>query len=858
MHPPADIHLTKGLRAQEVRERLAEDGFNELPSSKHRSILGIAFHVVKEPMFLLLVACGVIYLLLGSRQESFMLLGSIVFVMGITIYQERKTERALEALRDLSSPRALVIREGERLRIPGREVVRDDIFLLSEGDRIPADGYVLSCINLSVDESLLTGESVPVRKRVWKEHERERRPGGDDQPTVYSGSLVATGKAHCRAYATGIRTEIGKIGKALQSLETEHTLLQKEVSKIVQVISIIGAFLCLLVVVLYWLTRGDLLNGFLAGLSLAMAILPEEFPVVLTIFFAIGAWRIAKRGVLTRRIPAMEMLGAATVLCVDKTGTLTLNTMTVERIMADGKSIAHPLSLTELPEAFHSIVEYSILASQKDPFDPMEKAFRHLGEEFLRKTHHLHDDWTLVREYSLSPHLLAMSEVWKSPGGSEFVIAAKGAPEAIVELCHLPEARSELIRKHVEEMATDGLRVLAVAKAHYAGRELPGKQHDFPFEFLGLIGLADPVRPAVPAAILECRDAGIRVIMITGDHPATAASIARQIDLHHKDSMITGQELDAMDDAALKRRIKTVTVFARVVPEQKLRIVQALKEQGEIVAMTGDGVNDAPALKAAHIGVSMGMRGTDVAREASDLVLVDDDFSSIVQAIRMGRRIFDNLRNAMSYLLAIHVPIAGISLIPVALKWPLVLSPVHILFLELIIDPACSIAFEMEPEEPNVMKRPPRNPRTPMFRRRMVLINLFQGFVILMILIGVIASSLSRGLSDDEARTLTFATLVIANVCLILSDRSRTKTILENIRTANTAVWWVAGGALAVLSLVLWIPALRSVFHFSALSLTDIALCVAAGILSIAWFEIAKIMMRNRRFASFIHGILQS
>ncbi|MDD4627954.1 MAG: cation-translocating P-type ATPase [Candidatus Peribacteraceae bacterium] len=854
MHPPAESHLMKGLRSQEVNDRLAEDGFNELPSSGNRSFFGIAFSVIKEPMFLLLVACGAIYLLLGDRQESYMLLGSVFIVMGITIYQERKTERALEALRDLSSPRALVIREGQRLRIPGREVVRDDIFLLSEGDRIPADGFVLSSINLSVDESLLTGESVPVRKAVWKGTEHERRPGGDDQPIVYSGSLVVSGKAHCKVFATGIRTEIGKIGKALQTLEPESTLLQKEVTKIVQIVSIVGFILCGLVVVLYGLTRGNWLQGFLAGLSLAMAILPEEFPVVLTIFFALGAWRISKRGVLTRRIPAMEMLGAATVLCVDKTGTLTLNTMTVERIMANGKSVEHPLSLTELPEAFHDIVEYSILASQKDPFDPMEKAFRHIGEEFLKTTPHLHDDWTLVREYSLSTHLLAMSEVWKSPGGSEFVIAAKGAPEAIIDLCHLPESKSGVIRRHVEEMASNGLRVLAVAKAHHAGSELPGKQHDFLFEFLGLMGLADPVRPTVPAAILECRDAGIRVIMITGDHPATASSIARQIDLHHEGSMITGQELDAMNDDELKRRIKTVTVFARVVPEQKLRIVKALKGQGEIVAMTGDGVNDAPALKAAHIGIAMGNRGTDVAREASALVLVDDDFSSIVQAIRMGRRIFNNLRNAMSYLLAIHVPIAGISLIPVALKWPLVLSPVHILFLELIIDPACSIAFEMEPEEQDVMRHPPRNPRIPMFRRRMVLVSLFQGVVILAILLGLLATSLSRGLSEGEARALTFATLVIANVCLILSDRSRTKTILENIRTANAAVWWVAGGALSVLSLVMLVPTLRELFSFSALSLTDVALCAVAGFVSIAWFEIAKILMRNKHIASFVHS----
>ncbi|MDD4287252.1 MAG: cation-translocating P-type ATPase [Candidatus Peribacteraceae bacterium] len=842
-----DQYALVGLNAAEVQERFTQEGFNELPSAKKRSLFAIAWNVMREPMFLLLVACGVIYLLLGDRGEALMLLGFVFMVIGITIYQERKTERALEALRDLTSPRALVIREKQQIRIPGREVVRDDLFLIAEGDRVPADGFVLSGTNLSIDESLLTGESAPVRKSEWDGKIRAEAPGGDDRPFVYSGSLVTSGKALCIVMSTGIRTEIGKIGKALQTLKTEETLLQKEMETIVRRISTIGLLLCSAIVVIYGLTRGHWIHGLLAGLSLAMAILPEEFPVVLTIFLALGAWRIAKRGVLTRRVPSIEMLGATSVLCVDKTGTLTLNKMTVDCIVASsGKLLDHPLAQVELPEDFHEIVEFSILASQRDPFDPMEKAFKHVGEEFLRDTPHLHIDWTLVREYSLSSQLLAMTEVWKSPDGKDVVIAAKGAPEAIIDLCHLSPEEAERVRDQVEGMAENGLRVLAVAKAQFTDPSLPGKQHDFDFTYLGLMGLADPVRPTVPPAIQECQQAGIRVIMITGDYPTTAASIARQIGLYKEGEMITGSELTTMDDGELRQRIRTATVFARVIPEQKLRLVTALKDLGEIVAMTGDGVNDAPALKASHIGIAMGGRGTDVAREASALVLVDEDFSSIVQAVRMGRRIFDNLKHAMSYIIAIHVPIAGLSLIPVILGWPLVLTPVLIMFLELIIDPACSIVFEMEPEEEDIMKRPPRDPSVPILNKRLLIVSSLQGTAILAIVLAVFGGNYYfSGETELHARTLTFATLILANLGLILSMRSHTRSILACLRTSNPATWWVTGSALAILIALLSVPFLRSFFRFSALSPIDVLVCVAAGLLSILWFEIMKLRIRR-------------
>ncbi len=509
----------QGLTEQQAFERLAQDGYNELPSKKKRTIFHMLLEVIKEPMFLMLIACGLLYLLLGDQIEALMLLGFVFVIIAITFYQEQKTERALEALRDLSSPRALVIRDGKQQRIAGRDVVRDDIVLIAEGDRVPADGVLLAGTNITVDESLLTGESVPVRKKTWDGRLEMDRPGGDDQPFVYSGTLVVGGQGILQVRSTGPRTEIGKIGKALQILEPEDTNLQQQTGRIVRNFAMIGIGLCALVVVVFGLTRGDWLNGLLAGLTLAMAMLPEEFPVVLTIFLALGAWRISQHKVLTRRVPAVEMLGAATVLCVDKTGTLTLNRMTVTEISVKDKIVRVDGKQLILAERLHEVVEYSILASPQDPFDPMEKAMKELGGRTLANTDHLHKDWTLVKEYPLSEKLLAMSHVWRSPDEQDFVIAAKGAPEAIADLCHFDEDQTKALSEQINRMADEGLRVIGVAKALFDHVILPAEQHDFDFEFVGLLGLSDPVRPEVAGAVQECYTAGVRLIMITGDYP---------------------------------------------------------------------------------------------------------------------------------------------------------------------------------------------------------------------------------------------------------------------------------------------------------------------------------------------------
>ena len=845
-----DIVNISGLTAEEAERRLAEEGYNEIPSARRKSIFSIAFEVLREPMFLLLVAIGSIYFVLGEIREGLILLSFVLVVMGITFFQERRTERALEALRDLSSPRALVIRDGEQLRIAGRDVVRGDILLLSEGDRVPVDAVVRMCINLSVDESLLTGESVPVRKSFADGDVPMGRPGGEDEPFIFSGTIVVGGRGIAEARAIGRNTEMGRIGKSLEEIEPERTRLQKETTRLVRNIALLGAVLCALVIVVYGLTRHEAnawLNGFLAGLTLAMAMIPEEFPVVLTVFLTMGAWRISKKEVLTRSVPAVETLGSATVLCVDKTGTLTFNRISVSRIFADGEFYELGEHVREpLPEKFHEVVEFGILGSQRDPFDPLERAVKRLGDRKLFKTEHLHYDWNLLREYPLSQNLLALSHVWKSPSGREYVIAAKGAPEAIADLCHLDDRQSNEVLWNVGLMAADGLRVIGVAKAQFTEEDLPVDQHEFVFEFLGLIGLADPVRPNVPDEIGECYDAGIRVIMITGDYPGTAMNVARQIGLEPADEFVTGEELDAMDDDALQERIKSVNIFARVVPEQKLRIVDALKANGEVVAMTGDGVNDAPALKSAQIGIAMGGRGTDVAREASELVLLNDDFSSIEEAVRLGRRIFDNLKKAMAYILAVHVPIAGISLLPVLFKWPLVLLPVHIAFLELIIDPACSVVFEGEREEIDVMTRPPRSLSDPLFNKRTVALSLLQGLFVLIIVTVVFRLALYRGLNPAEARALTFTTLVLANLGLILINRSWTRTIIDTLRSPNRALLWVFGGALVFLGLVLYVPALQQVFKFKPLGFVDVAISIGAAVLSIAWFEVFKLFNKRK------------
>lgn len=816
-----------------VRQRQIEDGLNELPSAKRKSKLQALVDAFKEPMTFSLIACAVIYYSIGDHQEALMLSSFLLLIVLITVVQEAKSERALDALKDLSSPRALVLRNGKKERIPGKEVVRDDIVFISEGDRVPADIEILSSENLLCDESLLTGESIPVEKKL--------------KHTIYMGSTIVRGAGIGRVTKTGTRTKVGQIGRSISSVSANTTLIERQTRRLVKKLAWIAVGICLGVVLVYGWQRGDWFNGSLAGLSLAMAIMPNELPAVLTIFLALGAWRISQRRVLTRKVSAVENLGAATVLCVDKTGTLTMNQMTIQRINSRGAVLDLSEKPTDsIPEEFHEILEYGILASKKDPFDPMELAFVYAGNRFLRGTEHLHDDWSLGKEYPLSTDLLAISYAWKTSKSGHYEIGCKGAPESIIDLCKFSPGEAEAHLRSADAMARDGLRVLGVAKAISENAPLPQNQQDFDYEYLGLIGIIDPVRAEVPGAISVCQEAGIRVIMITGDHPKTASSIAKKIGIPFPELVLTGPEIEELSSEALAEKLVRTSVFSRVMPEQKLRLVQTLQTLGETVAMTGDGVNDAPALRAADIGIAMGERGTDVARESADLILLDDDFSSIVEAVRMGRRIFNNLRSALIYLFAIHIPIAGMSTIPVFLGLPLVFFPAHIAFLHMLIEPASSVIFELEPAGPLVMKTPPRKRTENLVNFHVLRSSFSMGVSILCSLILVFYISLRRGQGAEDARAIVFSTLIISGVTLLFLSQGTEMGLKQRlVFKKNRAISLLTGGTLAMLLFVLGTESLRTMFRFSKLHFHDLLLCLSIGVFSVLWPEILP--RRNKK-----------
>lgn len=838
--------MLSGLSEADARARLKAEGYNELPRPARRTPFRIVFEVIRQPMFGLLLGAGAIYLALGDPQEAALLLIFATLSVSIAVVQESRTERVLEALRDLTSPRALVIRGQERKRIPGREVVRGDLIVLAEGDRIPADGVLVSSSDLHTDESLLTGESVPVRKVAGTpDAAAPARAGGDDLPYVFAGTMVVRGQGPAVVRATGGRSEIGKIGLALGSIDAEPAQLATQTGQIVRVFAAIGLGLSVAATLLQGILRGGWLDAVLGGIALGMSMLPEEFPLVLTVFMAMGAWRISRARVLTRRAAAIETLGAATVLCTDKTGTLTQNRMSVAELRTDGQ-ICRPAAGNPLSGAFSRLVKHGVLASDKAPFDPMEKAFHELWKD-IGEREAGENAPELVRKYGLTSQLLAMSQVWKA-GAAEYIVAAKGAPEAIARLCRLRGAELESVWRAADEMAGEGMRVLGVARAPFDGASWPDTQDGFDFEFLGLVGLADPLRPSVPQAVEQCRTAGIRVVMITGDYPATARAIARQAGIDANE-VISGEELGATDEAGLSERLQTATIFARIMPEQKLRIVNALKAHGEVVAMTGDGVNDAPSLKAAHIGIAMGGRGTDVAREAASIVLLDDDFASIVKTIRLGRRIYDNLRKAMGYIFAVHVPIAGLSLLPILFGWPLILTPIHIALLEMIIDPVCSVVFEAEGEEDEVMRRPPRNPASPLFSATLIGWSLAQGLLAFLLVAGVYIAALHRGMPETEMRALAFVSLVLTNIGLILTNRSFSTSLTSAIGRRNRAMWLVLGINAALLAVVFAWPQARDLFRFGPLHLDDLAVSVAAGLGVLVLLEALKPLWRGRLLA---------
>lgn len=790
----------RGLTANEANRRLMHDGPNELSLEKTRGLLKICAEVATEPMFLLLLAAGALYLVVGDVHDALVLLAFVAIIILVTVAQEQRTERALEALRDLSSPRALVIRDGEATRIAGRDVVVGDVLILVEGDRVPADAQVLEFHELAADESMLTGESVSVPKLSI-------------ETMVYAGTMIVRGQGVAEVVATGKTTRLGNIGTALAEIDPESSPLHAQVKRLTIRIAIVALGLSVGLMLLYAFKTGDWFGSILSGITLAMAALPQEFPVIMIVFFALGARRIAQHKVLTRNLNAIETLGKTTVLCVDKTGTLTENRMTVAALAVDGGRLLTD-GLVTLPATYTELVRYTLLGSEIEPYDPMERAIHDFARQHLARTDLPEQDWRLVREYELSPELMAMTHGWHGSALGHHLVASKGSPEAIADLCHMSDVQRSAMAAQATELAEQGLRVIGVAKAIYPMAGVwPDVQHDFDFEFIGLVGLEDPVRKDVPAAVAACQQAGIRVVMITGDHPITAAAIARKVGIAPED------------------------VYARITPERKLAIVESFKRAGEIVAMTGDGVNDAPALKAAHIGIAMGKRGTDVAREAASLVLMEDDFASIVTAIALGRRIFSNLRQALLYTLTIHIPVICLSMMPVLLGLPLILLPIHIAFLELVFDPTCSLVFEAERGTGREMSMPPRRTTEPLLTVPRLVSHTLLGLAVGGVLTVLYQQLFESGRSLEDVRVIIFTMLVATTIGFVLA-----------LRQPRLQLWKIFSG-LPVLSIsvlgITWlcllsitsIPMLADMFSMGVLPLSLsslIALAVVGSILIMA------------------------
>lgn len=804
----------KGLSTEEVKVLREKYGYNQLVKEEKPSPFKKFFGVFKEPMFLLLVGTSIIYFLLGEPREAFVMLIFVSFVATITFVQEWKTEKTLNALKELTSPHITVLRDGRKATIKSTELLPGDIIYLSEGERIPADCEILEVSNFSVDESILTGESEHVMKGE----------GG----CLYAGTLSIFGKCTARVDKIGLETEYGKISKAVSEAKEELTPLQKKTESLVKSLAIVGFVLCLLVIGLSYIYSKKIIESILAGITLAMAIIPEEFPVVLTIFLSLGAFRLAKKNALMRRISAVETLGAATVLCVDKTGTITKNLMEVKKVFCNDKIV----DKDELRD--ENLKKLMALSCEKDPYDPMEKA--------IVKESKIKNDYPISKKIPFSSNTKMMANIYKTEEG--YYVAAKGSPEAIIPLCNLGDKEEINIIKLIDKMASEGLRVLAFADS--SDVDLKEEIEDYKMNFRGLVALQDPPKEGVEEAIKLCKKAGIRVLMITGDYSKTAVAIGKEIGLEFKNCAITGEDIDKMTEEELCEAVKHCDIFSRVIPEHKMKIVNALKKNGEIVAMTGDGVNDAPALKNAHIGIAMGKRGTEVAKEAAHMVLMDDNFTTIVNSVKDGRRIFDNIRKAMVYIMVIHIPIASIALLSPVFNLPQLLLPVHIVILELIIDPTCSIIFEGEEAEPYIMERSPRSPKEPLLTKRLTIKVISQGIIMFLAAFMPFHYLVDEGYKVEMARSFSLMTLIVSNVILVLVNRSNRRYLIDIFKESkNIARLLINSLALVMVFLVVYLPSLQPIFKTAPINPKLLFLSLVLGVASGAWYEIVKLFNRS-------------
>lgn len=822
-----ETETLRGLTEDEAASRLASYGRNVIHEPRSRTFRDIAIGTLSEPMFLLLLAAAGLYLAIGDLAEGIFLSLGALLSLGLVIVQQVRSERALRALNALAEPQARVIRQGTARSIPSSELVPGDIVIVGEGGRVPADAVLIDGDALEVDESALTGESVPRTKRPAGEAAafEDLQPAGEElTSSLFASTLIVRGQGVARIVRTGSTTQVGRIGVELGQAVEPPTLVQRDVRRLIGIIGTLAVAFCVIVATVYGVLRNDWLAGALSGLTLAISLVPEEFPMVLTIFMALGAMRLARHNVLVRRSAVIETLGATTLLCVDKTGTLTENRMSLRYVWQSG----HRLDLaSDEARSAEPLLRLAQLASAPRPHDPMDVAVHNACGTLA--------DGIPIRSYPLRPDFLAFVQVWPAPDGG-VVYAAKGAHETILPLCE--ETGATLSRGAAHDLGAAGLRVLAVATARFAQDPNLPPTH-VRYKLQGLLGFEDPVRSDVPDALAEARRAGIEVVMITGDFPATALATAKAAGLSATAGVVTGSDLTRAEKVPVDAR-----VFARILPDQKLKLIKAFKQAGHVTAMTGDGINDAPALAAADIGIAMGQRGTDVAREAADLILLDDRFASIVHGIALGRRIFTNLRRAMTYITAVHIPVAGLALLPIVLGLPPMLYPMHLVILELLIDPLCSVVFEGEPSEADSMRKPPRGREEKIFGRRELSLAVIQGAVLLASVFAFYAWLVS-GVTDEEiARAAAFVALITGHLTLAAAERSSSGTPIFG--RSQLVFWSIAAGATLIVSLALTVPFLLDILRFAPLPASILALSLTVGLLSGGWYAGAPLIRRGR------------
>lgn len=839
---PTNHHII-GLTNAEVEQSRIENGFNAIVHEGKKKLLFSIIETIKEPMFLLLLTATTIYFITADYDNGIFMGLAILFVSAISIYQESKSRNAIEALHKLSQPKSKVIRNGKLVEIPSEEIVLGDCIQTEEGTFIPADGIIIQSNDFSINESILTGESLAVFKNENSENN-----------TVFQGTIVSSGLAICKVTAIGNQTQLGKIGKNIDDIVEEKTPLQIQIGNFVTKMSLIGLIVFAVVWGVNYCNSRILLDSLLKALTLAMSIIPEEIPVAFATFMALGAWRLMKTGIIVKQTKTVETLGSATVICTDKTGTITENRMSLaqwylleeDSLKGNGNYFNNNgnknnnLSLNE-----EELLSLSMWSSEPIPFNPMEIALHDAYAKIGIKDER--PNYKMVHEYPLSGKPPMMTHIFENKKGHR-IIAAKGAPEALITCSHLSEKQTSQILKAMQSMAQKGYRVLGVGVAHFSGNEYPKTQQEFKFDFKGLVAFYDPPKGNIKEVFETFYKAGIQVKIVTGDNALTTATIANQIGFRNSGKILNGDELMSMDDATLKEKIMDTNIFTRMFPEAKLKIIKALKENNQIVAMTGDGVNDGPALKSAHIGIAMGKKGTEIAKQAANLILIDDDFSKMTEAIAMGRKIYINLKKAIQYIISIHIPIILIVFIPLVLGWmyPNIFSPVHIIFLEIIMGPTCSIIYENEPMEHHLMSQNPRPFTTTFFSLKEIIISIVQGIAITIGLLFIYQHGVHNTLTEKSTRTMVFLTLIASNIFLTLANRSFYYSIFTTLKYKNNLVPLIIGLTILVTATILFVPVFRMFFMFESIPFSKIGICILVGFISVSWIEIFKIFRRKK------------